>query len=561
MIKAFLKFTVLFLIIFFINPRQAFASSEFIQSFDSKIVAHKDGSFDVAETIVYDFGANNKHGIYRYIPKITRVGDLYRIIEISNISVLRDGAGEQYSVGGSSEQVDLKIGNPDKIITASHKYVISYLVKNGIGSNYEDHDEIYWNITGNDWPVPILSASASVSTDFGALANNWICFTGVEGSKEKDCSAPDANSSIQTTTPLSSNGGLTVAFGFPVNTFPKSILVKNLPQGKIQENPFSFQLIVFSVLTVSLFLNLILAPGLFIWYFKNKRKARFGSPSVNFDLPEDTNGKRITPAEAGTIDSALLDQNDVVATIFDWAIRKYIRIEQVKRDKVLGIFGGGDDFRLVKLKEIENDNIFEKSLWNHLFEGGIKTALISAQKEDFYETFSILRNKIFDVLVKRGFYSKNPTVQRNLFLAGAIFSFITLNLLLGGVLIFFYKKLNGRTVLGDEMDWKIDGLKIFLKNMSREYKWQADNLVTVEKYIPYAISLGYIKEFMEQLKVIYPNYQPGWYSGNLAFYSIQNSLVSSMSSNFTTHASSSSSGFSGGGSSGGGGGGGGGGSW
>lgn len=97
--------------------------------------------------------------------------------------------------------------------------------------------------------------------------------------------------------------------------------------------------------------------------------------------------------------------------------------------------------------------------------------------------------------------------------------------------------------------------------MKRHYKWQAENLYMVEKYIPYAMALGYIDEFMEQVKIIYPGYKPNWYSGNVAFYAISSNMVSSMNSGFITTAPSSSSGFSGGGFSGGGGGGGGGGSW
>lgn len=563
MLKIF-KITFLILIIFFFKPFSVFASSEAIQSFNSKIVAHKDGSFNVTENIVYDFGDNSKHGIYRDIPKISTVGDLYRIIEISDINVLRDRLGERYSISDSSKQISVKIGNPDKTITGVHTYTISYLVKNGVGSNYEDHDEIYWNVTGNEWAVPIMSASSLITTDFGGLANKWICYSGPSGSRDQNCTTSNINSPIKTTTPLNPEESLTIALSFPVNTFPKSILVKSLPQNTTPQtdmDPFVTKLIGFLFFAVPIFLNLILAPGLLLWYFKNKRKQRFGPVSVNFDLPKDPFGKRITPAEAGTVDNTLLDQNDVVATIFDWAIRKYIRIEQVKSEKVLGILGGGDDFKLVASKELDDKSSFEKSLWSSLFERNSKSTMISFHKDDFYKTFDILKNKIFEILVERGFYSKNPITQRGLLLAGAIIALVTLNLLLGGVMIFFYKKLNGRTALGDEMDWKIDGLKIFLKNMSREYKWQADNLITVEKYIPYAMSLGYIKEFMEQLKIIYPNYQPNWYTGNLAFYSMQSSLISSMNSNFTTHAPASSSGFSGGGSSGGGGGGGGGGSW
>ena len=42
--------------------------AEVIHSFDTEIVAHKNGSMDIAERILYDFEKLDRHGIYRYIP-------------------------------------------------------------------------------------------------------------------------------------------------------------------------------------------------------------------------------------------------------------------------------------------------------------------------------------------------------------------------------------------------------------------------------------------------------------------------------------------------------------
>ena len=181
-------------------------------------------------------------------------------------------------------------------------------------------------------------------------------------------------------------------------------------------------------------------------------------------------------------------------------------------------------------------------------------------KSDFYKTFMHLEEKIFESLVKKGLYIKNPKIQKGAFLFFGVVCIIGLAIILGLVLIYLSRKLNGRTQKGDKVDWEVDGLKIFLKAMSRHHSWQTKNLITVEKYIPYAIALGLQDEFMEQLKVIYPDYHPSWYSGSHAFMYSYSGLNSSFSSNITSSAPSSSSGFSGG-SSGGGGGGGGGGSW
>ncbi|MFH0937574.1 MAG: DUF2207 domain-containing protein [Candidatus Daviesbacteria bacterium] len=559
MLKVFKIILGLILGIWLFHPEISLAASEQIISLDSQTVAHQDGSFNVTENIIYDFGSAEKHGIYRDIPLVSKVGELYRKNDITFTQILRDDLNETHTLSVTGDKVSIKIGDPNKTITGSHTYTISYLVKNGIGSNFEDHDEIYWNVTGNSWQVPILSASAKIATDFPTQINEAACYTGPQDSRNQDCRYDIKNPTVtfETSSSLEPYQGLTIVASFPVNTFPKSILSRNLPSDYLKNEKEFFLIVLFAI---PIILNLVLAPILLVWYFKRKAKKHFGPVSVNFDFPEDEKGNRITPAEAGTIDDSDLDKNDIVATIFDFAIRKYVKIEQVKNKKVLGIFSGGNDFKVIKLKDGGDLNTFEQTLFNRLFQNGDEIN-ISSLKSNFYETFNKLGEEIFNLLVKRGFYSKNPDVQRGLLLAGAIISAVTLNLILMCVLIFFYKKLIGRTAKGDLMDWKIDGLKLFLKNMSREYKWQAENLYTVEKYIPYAMALGYINEFMEQLKIIYPDYKPNWYSGYAPFYLTSSIMFSSMQSNFTTSAPHSASGLSSGGYSGGGGGGGGGGSW
>ncbi len=554
----------LFLSIFLLIPHIVSAGSESIQSFDTKIIAHKDGSFDVTEIIKYDFGDNIRHGIYRDIPTISRVGTLYRQSKINIINIERDNANESYSISENNDQISTKIGRDNQTITGIHNFTISYKVQNGIGSNFEDHDEIYWNVTGNEWKIPILSASATITTDFGILPNKTTCYTGSQGSGEHNCEYPPTPpfNPIATTQSLNPYQGLTVVAGFPVNTFPKSVLSKKSPLNYSSKTSSESNLSWLSPLYFGAagMINFILAPGLLIWYLKYKRKKRFGPITVDFDIPKDWMGKRIAPAEAGIIDNTKLEKDDVVATIFDLAIRKYIKIEQIKKEKVLGIFGGGDDYNLTKLNSYDDLETFEKMLLDRLFKDGDNVE-ISSLKTDFYETFQDLDQEIFKSLVAKMYYTKNPKNQRGLLIFTGLLSLVFLGPLLSIILFFLAYKLNGRTQKGDEIDWKIDGLKLFLKNMRREYKWQAENLYTVERYIPYAMALGYINEFMEQLKIVYPNYQPTWYSGNIAFYAISNNMISSMSSGFTTVAPSSSSGFSGGGFSGGGGGGGGGGSW
>lgn len=548
-------FSFAFLLLLF-KPSFAYGS-ESISSFTSKITAHKDGSFDVAEKIVYDFGENNRHGIFRTIPLTSKVGDLNRTINITLKGVLRDETQEQYSSNTQNSTLTVKIGNPNKTITGEHSYIILYLVKNGV-TNYETHDEIYWNITGNDWRVPIYRAISFADSDFDIKPNNYICFTGVLGSKEQNC-AIDASKSVQTNKELLSGEGLSVAVSFPPNTFPKNVLT-TIPRNA-DFDPIFFTVIILAIVSSLVLFNLIAPIVVILWYLKKKRKNRFGKVVVNFDIPKDKNNKRLLPAEAGTIDTAILDRDDVTGTIFDLAIRKFIKLEQIKNKGTIFGIGSSESVKIIKLKNYDKSDLtnFEKILLDRLFEDGDEIDMKDLGT-DFYKTFSDLGDEIFKEHVKNGFYTKNPKNQRLLLMGLGVASIVIGGLILGFVLIFLSRKLNGRTAIGDEIDWKIDGLKLFLKSMDRNYKWQAKELYIVEKMIPFAIALGYIDKFMEQLKLIKPDYNPTWYSGRTSFYIYSSSLFTSMNTSFAT-ASKSSSGFSSGGFSGGGGGGGGGGSW
>jgi uncharacterized membrane protein len=308
-----------------------------------------------------------------------------------------------------------------------------------------------------------------------------------------------------------------------------------------------------------LFVNLVIPIIIIFWYQKKKNKKRFGKPVVNFDIPYDEKGERLAPALVGIIDTARLERDDVIATLFDLAIRKYIKLEEIKNKKSLA--PDKVTQKIIKLKEKDNKlTQFEEELYDRLFESGNEVDT-ETLKKDFYKTYSDMEESVFKSLVDKKYFVKNPKVQRGFLLICGIIALFTSNAILGAVLIYFSRKLIGRTALGDEIDFNIDGLKLFLKSMDRNYKWQAEKFYTVEQMIPYAIALGFIDKFMEQLKIIKPDYNPTWYAGYRGgFYASYGSFFSGMSANITTSAPSSSSGFSGG-SSGGGGGGGGGGSW
>lgn len=62
------------------------------------------------------------------------------------------------------------MGDKDvRISPGVHTYKLTYRVGRELGF-FEDHDELYWNVTGNEWAFPIDSASATVLLPKGVAA-------------------------------------------------------------------------------------------------------------------------------------------------------------------------------------------------------------------------------------------------------------------------------------------------------------------------------------------------------------------------------------------------------
>src|SRR5690606_25521415 len=85
-------------------------------------------------------------------------------------SVTRDGNSEPYAIERSSGVLRIRIGNANVFLPHGvHTYRIAYETTRQI-RYFEDHDELYWNVTGNGWDFPILRASAEVRLPSGARA-------------------------------------------------------------------------------------------------------------------------------------------------------------------------------------------------------------------------------------------------------------------------------------------------------------------------------------------------------------------------------------------------------
>lgn len=557
------------------------AKAESISNFSVDIKINKDASVFVTESIAYDFGSLQRHGIYRFIPyRYKARGGTYKL-NFSQISVT-DEFGNPYKFFSNYKDGNLylKIGQEDKLVTGQHIYIIKYKVERAV-NYFSDHDEFYWNVTGNGWPVPIEKAVARVylprPLSVGDLSA--ACFIGVYGS-DKECQEKKvlSQSAEFFSGNLSANEGLTIVLGWPKGIVYEPTWWENL-FFKVKDN-----LILFLPLFV-----LVIMFGL--WWKKGRDPKGRGVIIPRYSPPDN-----LTPVEVGTIVDERVNRRDTVSIIIDLAVRGYLKITRVEEKN---LWRKKVDYELEQVRPADKSlKFFEMIFLDGLFRHqptvakyigfpDDKKILLSDLKGDFYSTINEVEKSVYAEVAKSGYFSKNPNEVRFVYFGIAI-AFVVLgffaariwgqlyflSFLLSGLIIgFFGLFMPRKTSKGVRAYEHILGLKEYLqvaeKDRLKFHNSPQKNPKLFEKLLPYAMVLKVEKEWAEQFKDIYKQ-PPSWYNDpsisvfNIVFF--MNSLHSFSTSaasvlNFQkSSASAGGSGFSGG-FSGGGFGGGGGGSW
>jgi len=193
------------------------AQEERILSYDSDITVHDDGSMVVKESIrVHAAGDQIKHGIYRDFPTEykNRLG-IRTHVPFEIVSVTREGQPEDYHTSSKANGIRVYIGPRFSTIPpGDYTYAIIYKTDRQLGY-YDDHDEIYWNVTGNGWNFPIDHATATVHIPFKIPRRviETYGYTGPKGYQGRDFKATlqiDDTYLFETTKPLAPYEGMTI---------------------------------------------------------------------------------------------------------------------------------------------------------------------------------------------------------------------------------------------------------------------------------------------------------------------------------------------------------------
>jgi uncharacterized membrane protein YgcG len=201
-------------------------AEERILSFDSHVEVARDGTLTVTETIrVKAEGRQIRRGIFRDIPLRIETADGTTVrAGFDVLSVRRDGKAEPYSVNSSHDGVRIYIGDENVFLPeGAYTYAITYETSRQVRF-FDDHEEVFWNATGNEWAFPIDAASARVVLPEGVSALQSTAYTGYHGDTGQDVRIVTQDGgrrvSFTATRPLRPQEGLSVAVSMPAGTIP-----------------------------------------------------------------------------------------------------------------------------------------------------------------------------------------------------------------------------------------------------------------------------------------------------------------------------------------------------
>ena len=199
----------------------AAGAAERVLDFRSEIAIGADGALTVRETIaVQAEGRQIRHGIFRDFPTdyAGRYGQRVHV-GFDVVSVSLDGEAVPWITQRLSNGVRVRIGDANALVRPGrHEYALAYRVTRELGF-FPDHDELYWNVTGNGWYFPIdrVSAEVSLPAPVPAARLTAEAYTGPLGARGRDYTSElrAGGARFESTRGFAPHEGMSIVLGFP----------------------------------------------------------------------------------------------------------------------------------------------------------------------------------------------------------------------------------------------------------------------------------------------------------------------------------------------------------
>jgi uncharacterized membrane protein YgcG len=547
-------------------------ADERILKYHSDILIHADGSLMVTETIrVRAEGQDIRRGIYRDFP--TKYKDRFNNhyhVGIQVLNVQRNGSQEPFHTENRSNGIRIYIGSSNNLLSnGTHEYQIRFHTTRQLGY-FEDYDELYWNVTGNDWVFPIDHASARIELPSPIQAYDWRTdfYTGPQGTSGKLASSDIINAQtviFETTRGLQAREGLTVAVGWPKGIVTEPTLTRKIGYF-LQDNSSALVLLT----------GLLAALGWYLWAWN-----RYGrDPRKGVVIPLFRPPMGLTPAGCSYIRKMSFNKQAFSAAIISLGVKGYLEIHEDGKDFTLHLKDASGNGKASKGERTVMDELFKEETWLELDQKNYKvfmkarSRLKRALKAEHLGRLFNLNSRyalpavaisILAIIIATQFRG-GPAI-------GVVFGVLSI-----AMHVTFVVLLKAPTPAGRHVMDEIEGFRMYLNTAEQDrlehMRSQQLTPEVFETFLPFAFALGVENSWCDRFAREFPQelaekggYHPAWYAGRYSGLNTLGHLGNKFNSSFSSAISSSasppgsSSGSGGGGSSGGGGGGGGGGGW
>ncbi|WP_300379897.1 DUF2207 domain-containing protein [Henriciella sp.] len=546
------------------------AGEEAIKRYEAAIKVETDGDIVVKETIsLTSEGREIRRGIFRDLPRFFESeGDKLRY-DYDVISVWRNGTREPYETMSEGNAFRIRIGDAERLLPrGEHTYEIRYRVSNQV-RYFEGYDELYWNVTGSYWSFPIRKAVALVQLPKGAGLVEQNAYTGRQGRSENAYSfSRDGNLyTFETTQRLGPQEGLTISLAFE--------------KGAVDPPSLSDRSSLWWQRRGALVILGVSLLGVFVFLYRSWRLVGVDPPKgpvfARYEPP-----KGYSPAAVHHIYHRGFNKHDaLIATLVNLGIKDVIEIDaREKKKTVLTPKQSGHE----KLSG-EEGVLVSKLL------SGAPVTLGGEENEGFTSAYTKFRKRVsrrfgepyfkwnlgytlfaVGLSIVAVIWAVAHATSWSWWLMGLIGAIVLMN----GIFMYL---MPSPTPKGQKVRTAIEGFRLYMDKAEKLQLNAAEpgsgepppmTKERYERFLPYAIALGVEKPWTKYFEKTLPreaaDYDPAWSHmgyGHASLASLNDSLVSNISSGVTSSMpqSSGSSGIGGGGFSGGGGGGGGGGGW
>lgn len=317
------------LILLFVCPylvsawNYSYSSEEKIYLFDVKVAVQENGEIQVTENITLNVKHQKiRRGIYRDLPDSVQES-------AKPVSLTMDGETHPFFTEKHGRFLRVNFGNNDYINQGKHIYSFTYNYTGAINF-LKDYDELYWNVTGNDWDFTIDKAQIEITfpENTKVLEEGISLYTGRSGEKNKNAKQI-SDFVFGTTSPLSPKEGFTVAIPFEKGAVQKPVtqttVVRNNARNDVNNNVNNDANNISKPSLSFIILLIILIIYCFVTWFMVGHDPFY--PAVpQYKPPKDISPAFLCYLKGGSV------PNILTCTILNLAMKGNIKIEEQKKD-------------------------------------------------------------------------------------------------------------------------------------------------------------------------------------------------------------------------------------